>query len=101
MKKKIFCILTTALISLCAASAVYAQGSASIYPTKSAYNFNGSTDIGKTFEVEYNLDLNDNAQIDQTTFYIQYDPSVIVFRRALEPDISKAVTYPISDRNTS
>lgn len=101
MKKKIFCILTTALISLCAASAVYAQGSAAIYPTKSAYSFNGSTDIGKTFEVEYNLDLNDNAQIDQTTFYIQYDPSVIVFKRALEPDISKAVTYPISDTNTS
>ncbi|MCC8097407.1 MAG: S-layer homology domain-containing protein [Eubacterium sp.] len=99
MKKKIFGLMLTALLTL-GAGAVCAYGAdASLYPTTGSFSFDSETDIGETFEVSFYLQ--NNSQFDSTTFYILYDPEVVIFKEGLTVDKDESITYPISDVNSA
>ncbi|MCD7776952.1 MAG: S-layer homology domain-containing protein [Clostridiales bacterium] len=99
MKKKIFGLMLTALLTL-GAGAVCAYGAdASLYPTNGSFSFDAETDIGETFEVSFYLQ--NSSQFDSTTFYILYDPEVVIFKSGITVDEDEAITYPVSDTRVS
>ncbi|MCD8157456.1 MAG: S-layer homology domain-containing protein [Clostridiales bacterium] len=99
MKKKIFGLMLTALLTL-GAGAVCAYGAdASLYPTNGSFSFDAETDIGETFEVSFYLQ--NSSQFDSMTFYILYDPEVVIFKSGITVDEDEAITYPVSDTRVS
>ncbi|MCC8014796.1 MAG: S-layer homology domain-containing protein [Eubacterium sp.] len=95
MKKKIFCLLSALALTFCAGTALAYGAEVNIYPLTPSYSFEESQ-IGETFDVEFYVE-NNSEGIDSVTFYVTYDPSVVMFKEAIDVDKSDAMTFPISD----
>ncbi|MCD7854541.1 MAG: S-layer homology domain-containing protein [Clostridiales bacterium] len=99
MKKKFFCLLSAFALTFCAGTALAYGAEANIYPLTASYSFEESQ-IGETFDVEFYVE-NNSEGIDSVTFYVTYDPDVVMFKEAIDVDKSDAMTFPISDTSES
>ncbi|MCD8238893.1 MAG: S-layer homology domain-containing protein [Clostridiales bacterium] len=99
MKKKIFCLLSAFALTFCAGTALAYGAEANIYPLTPSYSFEESQ-IGETFDVEFYVE-NNSEGIDSVTFYVTYDPSIVMFKEAIDVDKSDAMTFPVSDSSES
>ncbi len=105
MKKKLLSLLLcSAMIGAtlqATALNTFAGGSASLYPLQSSYSFDASSDTGSTFEVDFYLQNDGDMELDNTTFYILYDPEVIIFKQGINRDESESIIFPRSSSSNA